>query len=58
MKAGVIVEISKEDNNETKYLKTPTSPDNANKPKEYKDNAKTAQTIFANPQIAQTQSKT
>lgn len=58
MKAGAIVEINKEDSSETKYLKTPTYPDNANKLKEYKDNAKTAQTIYANPQIAQTQSKT
>jgi hypothetical protein len=58
MKAGAIVEINKEDSSETKYLKIPTFPDNANKPKEYKDNAKTAQTIYANPQIAQTQSKT
>lgn len=57
MKVGAIVEINKEDNNETKYLRILTSPDNANKLKEYKDNAKTAQTIFANPQIAQTQSK-
>ena len=58
MRADAIVETRKEDNNETKYPRIRTFLGKDSKPNESNANDKTAQTTFANPQIAQTQSKT